>query len=51
MYFTVFLNEDDDDELLHEKKFQYVGWQHIVNSTFVFHWYQYDLLSQKFEAK
>ena len=26
------------------------GWQHIVNFTFVFHFYQYDLLSWKYEA-
>ena len=27
------------------------GWrQHIVNFTFVFDWYQYDLLSWKYDA-
>ena len=37
-------------QLLNERNFQDGGWQHIVNFTFVFQWYQYDLLSWKYEA-
>jgi len=37
-------------QLLNEQNFQYGRWQHIVNFTFIFHWYQYDLLSWKYEA-
>ena len=35
-------------QLLIEQYFQYS--KHIVNFTFVFHWYQYDLLSLKYEV-
>jgi len=37
-------------QLLNEQTFQYDRWQHIVNFTFVFQWYQYDLLSLKYQA-
>ena len=39
-----------DQQLLNEHNFQYDVWQDIVNFTFVSHWYQYDLLSSKYEA-
>ena len=37
-------------QFLNERNFQYGGRRPIINFTFVFHWYQYDLLSWKYEV-